>query len=105
MAIKKKQRKRSAIQRGIVEMGISVESVLKIETLISTGCEFDLHYGDHASYCRIKKPCWSVDFTRKLKKPRIKGHGLWDNHECGYSRDVNVAITKAYNNIKTGKRV
>jgi hypothetical protein len=67
--------------------------------LIEQGWEFFLHYGDHSTYSDIQEPCWEADFTRKLK------NGKWDNHEDGYGLTPDIAIEKAYNNIKNGVRL
>jgi len=42
---------------------------------------------------------WEADFTKKLPS------GLWDNHETGNDESPNVAVHKAYQNIKEGRRL
>jgi len=71
----------------------------QVNELLEQDWEFTLHFGDHETYCDIKKPSWEADFTRK------KENGLWDNHECGYDNTPDGAIRKAYNNIKNGVRL
>lgn len=72
----------------------------QVNELIKHGWSFTLHYGDNTTWCdTIEQPCWEADFTRK------KVNGLWDNHESGYGNTPDIAIDKAYNNIKNGVRL
>lgn len=80
-------------------MLLGVVASNKVNELIKDGWEFMLHYGDHASYCDIQEPCWEADFTRR------KDNGLWDNHKCGYDNSPDLAVEKAYNNVKNGVRL
>lgn len=81
-------------------MIIDNETSNKIESLISDGWEFYLHYGNHETYCDKNMPQinWEADFTRKLK------NGKWDNHKCGYGIEpteaINIAIYNVLNGIK-----
>lgn len=72
---------------------IGKEQAEKIQELIQSGWECSMVYECNGSLL------WETDFTRKLVD------GRWDNHECGYSEDLNESIDIAYNNIKTGKRL
>jgi hypothetical protein len=81
------------------KLNLSEHSNKLINELLGEGWEMMMHYGIHSSFCHIKEPCWEVDFTRKLD------NGLWDNHEDGYSLDVNEAVQIAYDNIRGGKKL
>jgi len=76
-------------------MILKEETEQKIFELINKGWEFALHYGNQTddTDCPVSEPCWAAAFTRKMT------NGLWDNHTGGYSKDVNDAITIAYDNI------
>lgn len=77
----------------------SPDSMSKILELISEGWEMLIHWGDHTSWTDVPSPSWEVDFTRR------KENGLYDNHESGYSNNINEAISVAYNNIRNGIRL
>jgi hypothetical protein len=74
--------------------GLSTESKMLIDELISSGWHFMLNIGSEAD-----PGIWEADFTRKLE------NGFWDNHKVGFSTNVNEAIKQAYNNIKNGIRL
>ena len=83
---------------------ISEDNEKKINELIKKGWEFMLIWTSSDFTCEKKTHYkdgefhWEADFSKKKKKG-------WDNHESGYSKDVNECIAMAYDNIKKHKRL
>lgn len=78
---------------------INEKSNKLIEELIQEGWEFSIAWTQSCSeFQGVAEKVWDADFTRK------KSDGLWDNHQSGISEsDPNLAIQRAYENIKKGR--
>lgn len=81
-------------------MLLNQESEKTIAMFKVHGWHIMLSWSDFPEYGKKEKKWqWEVNFTKEMCT------GRYDNHESGYSEDINEAVRIAAENIKLGKRL